>query len=194
MNTTNSPPRSVRFGIRLRERLFSALVLLAVVAVTVVIFLNRERISELGNYGYLGVFMVSLISSATIILPIPSMLLLFAFGSVLNPMVVGVVASTGGTLGEIAAFWLGRSGRKLAVGDRIYERAERWVRRYGMAAVFVFAIVPPLPIDIAGAAAGALRLPLWKFVVPCFAGKMLLYTAMALAGAWGFNWLLQYFT
>lgn len=105
-----------------------------------------------------------------------------------------MIASTGGTIGEITGFLLGRSGRELPVNDKMYERTEKWVRRFGVIAVFVFALVPPLPIDIVGVAAGALRLPMWKFLLPCFAGKMILYTGMAFAGAWGCDILSRYFT
>jgi len=44
----------------------------------------------------------------------------------------------------------------------------------------------------AGVAAGSLRFPIRKFLLACFLGKTLLYMAMALFGAWGWEALLRY--
>lgn len=58
--------------------------------------------------------------------------------------------------------------------------------------VFLFSLVPFLPIDIAGLVAGALRFPVWKFLLACFLGKALLYIVMIQATAWGWDLLLRY--
>ena len=67
------------------------------------------------------------------------------------------------------------------------------MKKWGSMAIFVFALAPFLPLDIAGIAAGTLRFPVWKFLVACLCGKALLYTGMTLATAWGWhtiqNWL-----
>ena len=52
--------------------------------------------------------------------------------------------------------------------------------------VFVFATTP-LPFDILGIGAGVLRFPVWKFLLACWAGKTIIYMAMAFAGAWGWQ-------
>ena len=43
--------------------------------------------------------------------------------------------------------------------------------------------------DVAGAAAGILRFPLWKFLVACFLGKTPKSILVALAGAWTLEWV-----
>lgn len=178
---------------RLKDKTIPILTLLLVIAITVVLFLFRDRVADLGNYGYLGAFLISLISSATIILPVPGMLLIFALGAAFNPILVGLAAAFGGTLGEITGFMLGYSGRRILPGDKIYIRAENWLKKWGMMTVFIFSLVPPLPIDIIGIVAGTLRFPLWKFLLACFLGKALLYTGMAFAGAWGWKIVFPYF-
>ena len=60
-------------------------VILLVVAITVCLFLFRDRVSELGNYGYLGAFLISLVANATIILPMPGLLILMGLGASFNP-------------------------------------------------------------------------------------------------------------
>jgi len=177
-----------------RGKVIPVLSLLLVIAITAALFVYRDRVAELGNYGYLGIFVISLVCSATIILPMPGMLLIFALGATFNPVLVGLVAAFGGTLGEITGYTLGYSGRRIIGGDKIYIRAEKWVRKWGSLTIFVFSLVPPLPIDVLGIVAGSLRFPLWKFLLACFLGKALLYTGMAFTGAWGWEIILPFFS
>ncbi|MFC1861273.1 VTT domain-containing protein [Chloroflexota bacterium] len=166
--------------------------LLLVIAITVIIFLNRDRVSELDNLGYLGAFLISLVSNASIVLPMPSLLLLFALGAAFNPILVGVVGGVGGAIGELSGYIAGRSGRGIARNGKWFNRAERWMSRWGTLTVFVFSALPILPFDAAGVAAGVVHFSIRKFLVACFLGKTLLYIAMALFGAWGWEALLRY--
>ncbi|MFC2122660.1 VTT domain-containing protein [Bacteroidota bacterium] len=175
-----------------KQRFFSLLTLLLVVAITFVIFLYRDRISELENMGYLGAFLISLVSNASIVLPVPGLLLLFALGAAFNPILVGILGGAGGTIGELSGYMAGRSGRVVSRSDKWFSRAERWMSRWGTLTVFVFSLVPVLPVDVAGVAAGVVGFPIRKFLVACFFGKTLLYIAMALFGAWGWEALLRY--
>ncbi len=174
-----------------KKNLIPLLTLLLVIAITVVIFLNRDRVSELENFGYLGAFLISLVSNASIVLPMPSLLLLFALGSAFNPILIGVVGGAGGAIGELSGYIAGRSGRGIARNDKWFTRAERWMSRWGTLTVFVFSLLPVLPFDAAGVAAGFVHFPISKFLVACFLGKTLLYIAMALFGAWGWEALLR---
>ena len=175
-----------------KKNLIPLLMLLLVIAITVVIFLNRDRVSELKNFGYLGVFLISLVSNASIVLPMPSLLLLFALGAALNPILIGLVGGTGGAIGELSGYIAGRSGRGITQNDKWFTRAERWMNRWGTLTVFVFALLPILPFDAAGVASGVVDFPIRKFLVACFLGKTLLYIAMALFGAWGWQALLRF--
>ncbi len=177
----------------LKKRLIHILMVFLVLVIAVIIFIYRNWVAGLGNYGYIGIFIISLTSSATIILPMPSMLLIFSFGAVFNPVFVGLVAAAGGTIGEVTGFILGRSGRRLMPSSEIFIRTESWVRKWGTMTIFIFALVPPLPIDIISIVAGTLRFPIWKFFLACLFGKAILYTGMAFAGAWGWEAGLDYF-
>lgn len=178
----------------LKERFIQILMVVLVLVIAVIIFVHRDWVAELGNYGYLGVFLISLTSCATIVLPMPSMLLIFSFGAVFNPVLVGLISAIGGTIGEATGYILGRSGRRLVPDNKIFIRTERWMRKWGTATIFVFALVPPLPIDVVGILAGTLRFPVWKFFLACFFGKAMLYTGMAFAGAWGWETAMKYFS
>ena len=175
-----------------KKILVPLLTLLLVIAITVIIFLNRDRVYEFENLGYLGAFLISLVSNATIVLPAPSLLLLFALGAAFNPILVGAVGGLGGAIGELSGYIAGHSGRGIARNSKWFNRAERWVSRWGTLTVFVFSLIPILPFDAAGVTAGVVHFSIKKFLVACFLGKTLLYIAMALFGAWGWEALLQY--
>ncbi len=178
----------------LKHRFIPLLTLLLVVAITVVLFIYRDRVAELSNYGYLGAFIISLVANATIILPVPGLLLLFALGAIFNPILVGLVGAVGGAIGETTGYILGYSGRGVARGSKIYVRAEGWMRRRGFVTIFLFSLLPFLPLDVAGMAAGVLRFPFWKFLLACFLGKALLYIVLIKTGVWGWEVVLRYFS
>ena len=66
------------------------LAILFALCVTVAILTFRDQLEALAGYGYLGVFVISILGNATIIFPVPSLAVVFAGGSVLNPLFVGL--------------------------------------------------------------------------------------------------------
>ena len=174
----------------LKKRAIPLLTLILVIAITVTLFLfslhNPEQLKELENYGYLGVFLICLASNATVILPIPGILVVLPLANILNPPLFGLVGATGGVIGEISGYMAGYSGRGLAQRSKLYNRVEGWMRRWGTLTVFIMSVVPFI-FDLAGIAAGVLRFPLWKFFLLCWLGRTLLYVGVALAGAWGWE-------
>jgi len=154
-----------------KRRLIPLLILFMVVAITVCLFLYRDKVAQLGNYGYLSAFLISLIANATIILPFPGIVILFALGASFNPVLVGLAGGIGGTIGEMTSYMLGYSGRGVVENRRFYDKATQWLKKWGVLTVFIFALTP-LPFDVLGIAAGVLRFPFWKFFV---AGVVKLY-------------------
>ncbi|MFC2044915.1 YqaA family protein [Chloroflexota bacterium] len=181
----------------LKRRLIPLLTLALVIAITITLYLfslrNPEILRELENYGYLGIFFICLASNATVILPVPGILVVIPLVVALNPPLVGLVGATGGVIGEITGYIAGYSGRGMAGSTRLYSRVEGWMKRWGAWVIFIFAVTPYLPVDITGMVAGALRFPLWKFLLVCWAGKSLKYIVLALVTAWGFEAILRFF-
>ncbi len=135
------------------------------------------------NYGYLGVFVVSLILNATVIVPVSAMAIIASMGGAMPfPFLVGVIGGIGAAIGEMTGYIAGRAGRELLAKNKIYIRVEGWVQRWGMMAVFVLSIFPFL-FDIVGIIAGATRMPIWKFLIACLFGRMILYVAVAYIGS-----------
>ncbi len=137
---------------------------------------------ELRALGYLGAFLISLILNATIILPVSNVAIIVTLGATLQtPVFVGLAGGIGAAIGELTGYVAGRSGRRLFARSRIYTRVEGWVKRRGWIAVFVFSIFP-FAFDVVGIIAGALRMPLWRFFLACWAGRTISYIVVAYFG------------
>jgi len=138
--------------------------------------IDWERV---GNWGYLGVFIVTFVATASFILPIPYLLIVARAGMFLDPLMVTLVAGVAGALGELTGYIIGASGRDLIPQGKLYEKANHWMVTYGFWCVAFFAFVPNPVFDAIGFAAGVLRYPLWKFVLACFLGKSLKFLMAA---------------
>lgn len=167
-----------------RRNLVSVLMFVLIVGVTIALFLLRSEIVKLGNYGYLGAFLVSVLTNASILLPMPSLLLIFPLGATFNPLHIGLAMGLGGAIGEMTAYVAGYSGRGIWKDNPNYLKAEEWLKKWGMLVVFFFTVTP-MPLDLMGLAAGNLRFPAWKFFLPCWPGKTIKYIVLAFVGYWG---------
>ena len=176
----------------LRNKIIPMLMLLLVVVITVGVFLFRDSIAELGGYGYWGAFLVSLVSNATIVIPVPAIIIILALGAALPPVFVGLAAGIGSAIGEMTAYIVGVSGRGLVENRRLYDRLAEWLKKWGVMIIFLFAITP-LPFDLLGIVAGVLRFPIWKFFLACWLGKTALNIIIAYAGFYGWEFVLPYF-
>lgn len=166
-------------------------VLLFSLAISVLIFVYRDRLADFASYGYLGLFVVSVIGNATVLLPMPSLVATFITGGVLNPWLVGIVSGAGMAIGELSGYLAGYGGGGIveAKDRQRYERLESWMRRYGALTTFVLSAIPNPLFDLAGIAAGALHYPVWRFLLLCFLGKTVKGLALALVGARSLDWI-----
>jgi len=140
--------------------------------------------AQLGDFGYLGVFLTTLLSSATIIIPSPTLAAAYIGGSFLFPPLVGMIAGVGATLGEMSGYMAGYGGSVLAARSRYYKPVRRFIERYGLLAIFFFALIPNPLFDLAGIAAGTTRIPIWAFLVACGLGKTFRFIGIAYLGYW----------
>jgi len=141
---------------------------------------------------YLVVFVTALISNASIIVPVPVFVgIMIPAAEVMaevspwGPVLIALTASVAGTLGEITGYYAGHLGKKIIVTETTpgYEKLATWMKRHGPVAVFLLSLQPILPFDIAGLISGASRISLWKFILPCWAGKFPKYLMGVYLGA-----------
>ncbi|MEN8375044.1 MAG: hypothetical protein ABFS34_06290 [Gemmatimonadota bacterium] len=184
-----SPPPS-------RRRLHAAIALAALLTFLIAWTLLLRRMGAEGlverigvRNGYLLVFTVAAaggLSTLTSVALYTTVATLAAGG--LNPVVLGLFAGTGLTIGDSLFFLVGLEGRRVSSGrlERRLERMSAWLeRRPGWAlrlAIFVYAGLTPFPNDVmvmAIAAAGVR----YRLIVPSLlAGNLVLATLTALLG------------
>ena len=138
--------------------------------------------------------MLSILANATVILPAPGLAITFAAGGVFSPFWVGIVAGAGATVGDLTGYLAGFSGQAVIENRKLYDRLGGWMKRYGAVTVLVLAAIPNPFFDLAGMSAGALKMPIYKFLFWCGLGKTAKMLAVAFAGAYSINWLLRLFS
>jgi membrane protein YqaA with SNARE-associated domain len=164
-------------------KLFRFLVIGVVIGLSAAIFAFRDQFAALAAVGYPGIVLVSLLSSATIILPAPSLALVFAMGSALPWLPVGLAAGAGEALGELTGYAAGFGGRAVIEDQKLYKRLESWMQQRGGITIFALSIVPNPLFDLAGIAAGTIGYPLWRFLLITWVGKTIKTSVVAWAGS-----------
>ena len=169
------------------------LTLVGVIALIVVLFIFRDQVKRLEKYGYVGIFLISIAANATIIIPIPGVAFTTAMGAIFNPAGVAVAAGLGAAVGELSGYLAGFSGQGVVEQVALYEKLTAWMKAhqnlaYGL--IVLLAFIPNPLFVLAGMASGALKLPLWKFLIACSVGKILKMLCFAYAGYYSINWLI----
>jgi len=155
----------------LLRKILSIFFILTIVALSVVIYINREKMQYLGNYGLLGVFGLCFICNATILAPAPSLIVIITAATFLNPILVALCGALGTTLGELTGYLSGKAGRN--IGKIEIGRLGKAVQKHGIPVIFCFALLPLPLFDIIGVTSGFLGIKWYKFVIPCFLGKLI---------------------
>lgn len=169
--------------------LLHALSLILAVAITAAIIAFREDLARFAAYGYAGIFVITLVGNATVILPVPGLVAVFAGGTALNPWIVGLVAGVAQPIGELTGYLAGYGGGGAVENRELYRKLRGWMERHGLLTILVLAAIPNPAFDVAGIIAGALRMPVWKFLLACFLGKTVKSLAIAWLGSQSMQWL-----
>lgn len=162
----------------------------ASIIISVLVFTFRDIFSGLEEYGYLGIFLISLFGSATLILPTPALIFVFVVGGTLgSPLLVGILAGIGAAIGEFTGYLAGFSSNKIVYKSKIYSKLHHLVEKYGLWFIGILAFIPNPVFDLAGIAAGALRIAWYKFLLATTAGKIIRMILIAYAGKLSLDWI-----
>jgi uncharacterized membrane protein YdjX (TVP38/TMEM64 family) len=175
-----------------RLTLLRVFALVGVVVLIVSLFIFRDQVKKLEDYGYFGIFLLSIAANATIIIPLPGVAITTAMGAIFNPFWVAIAAGLGAALGELTGYIAGFSGQGVVERATLYNRLTGWMTQhqnlaYGM--ILLLAFIPNPLFDLAGMASGTLKLPLWKFLLACAIGKIIKMLMFAYAGYYSIGWL-----
>ncbi|MGE0686205.1 MAG: VTT domain-containing protein [Dehalococcoidia bacterium] len=172
------------------EYLFFALVGLFLTIYVLAYFVFDVSFDSLRQWGYLGIFLIAMAGSATIVLPTPSNLAIFGSSAVLDPvfgipapLMVGLVAGLGDAIGEFSGYVVGFAGQDLIKNQKLYRRFEGWMDRRGMLTIFLLCTFPNPTFDLVGAAAGAARMHPAKFFIATLGGKIVKDVFLAYGGS-----------
>ena len=167
----------------------SVMMLALSVAIVIVAFLLSDRIPGVESLGYPAVFLLSLFGNATLTVPVPAFAVVCTGGTILIPLLVGILGGTGQALGEMTGYIAGYGGQGFFQKGRYYERINSWVERRGWVAIVLLGLIPNPLFDFAGLAAGALRMPAWKFLTAATVGKTIRSVIIAYGCAYGIDLL-----
>jgi len=138
--------------------------------------------SKIGLIGiYFGVFLISIFGNFTVIFPIPYTLALITVAvrpsiDALDIFILGLFAGGGAAIGETSAWLLGKASKKVMEDsmEKQVSRAKKWIDK-GLAPLIIFLFAAtPLPDDAVLVFIGLLGYPLWKTLIWCVLGKIVL--------------------
>jgi membrane protein YqaA with SNARE-associated domain len=167
-----------------RSRAVPLAVLGAVVLFSVAVVLAPLDYKALASYGYVGVFLVTLVTTAALIAPAPYLAVIALAGAMLDPALVALTAGVAAAIGEFSGYLVGRSGRCMLPPSRLVVRLERVMRRHGALCVLLVNLVPNPVVDAMGMIAGASRMSVPVFVAATFLGKTARFLLIAYGAAW----------
>ncbi|HJP27365.1 MAG TPA: hypothetical protein QF694_00955, partial [Dehalococcoidia bacterium] len=123
---------------------------------------------DVQNAGYWGAFLVNLVGSAAVVIPVPGLAAVCAgaaAGLGLNYAGLAVAGATGSALGEATGYLAGFGSQGVVQKSRYYARIHDWVVRRGGFALFILAVVPNPLFDFGGIAAGSICYPISRFLL-----------------------------
>lgn len=169
------------------------ILIVATFLLTLVLILNYDFLVNYDwkSLGYLGIFMVMLISSATIIFPLPGLVVTSFAGAFFSPILIGIVGGLGSTIGELTGYYFGYGGGEI-LNSKKYNNIKKQIKtsKATALAIFLFSLVPNPIFDFVGIASGVLKYPVWKFFLACLLGKIIKITFFAFMGESLFNFIL----
>ncbi len=147
-------------------------------------FLFQDDLIHLKTWGIAGIFLLNFFSTATIFAPNFSIATVVAGGSVYDPILVAIVATLGGVLGDSISYLLGHSGRHIFVKKegKFFQAVVRVFHKHGLIAIFIFALIPNPIFDALGILAGSTGYPVKRFIAAMFLGRIIRNISLAYLG------------
>jgi membrane protein DedA with SNARE-associated domain len=175
--------------------LLGAVVVLAVAiaAAAITLRLGPEDLEEMG---YPGLFLIALLRSASVLVPVPGGGITFAGGAVLDgafglpaPLMVGLTVAVAESIGEFTGYGAGLGGSRMLEARRSYQRVKSWIRQRAALTIFGMSMLPSPMFDVAGLAAGATRVPIRIFYPAMFSGKLVRGVIIATLGYYSITFI-----
>lgn len=174
--------------VRLEFLLIGGILAIALIATSLFFALGLGT-DDLERWGYGGLFLITLLRSASVIIPMPGGGIVFAAGGLLEPafgipapILVGLTAAVAESFGELTGYGAGVGGSTMITKRRLYKRVKGWIDDRPFSTVLAMSLFPSPLFDVAGLAAGAARVPIRKFYPALLIGKAIRGIAVATMG------------
>jgi membrane protein YqaA with SNARE-associated domain len=192
---------------------FFGLTLCTVIIGFIFLLKNYQYIEKIQPHSYYGLFLIALLTSAPIPIFIPNSVIVFMLGTVLNPLLIGIISGLGNTAGNYLTYLAGHagtrflssffgsispedqpSGRLRKILDRL--KVSRWyhlAQRRRLLALFIVSSLPnplltPMIISL-----GSARVTAWKVILISWTGQTLQAIILAYLGHLGLRAILDVF-
>ena len=148
-----------------------------------VAYLNADE-ARIEQFGLIGAFVISLTSSATVVLPAPGILIILSMAEIIDPWRLGVVTGIGTGLGGSTAYLAGVLGRgAMGESNRIKQlMTDLFNSKWGVVILFLGNLIPFAPGDAISAIAGISRFPLIAFFVYVIIASIIKMIALSWLG------------
>ncbi len=156
-------------------------VLFAIVVVALVLLLNKD-IEKFRELGYLGLFIISIASSATVLIPGPGRFVALALGRSLDPIAVGLIGGIGSAIGELTGYIAGHGVSEIVQTSSYFKKFKNLIEKYDAIAIFFLALIPNPLFDLAGIAAGALHMKWHRYLLATACGRIISFAILAYLG------------
>jgi uncharacterized membrane protein YdjX (TVP38/TMEM64 family) len=145
------------------------------------------------QWGYIGIFLVSLFEAGTVIFPIAGIPLIFTFGGILNPFLVAIFAAIGGTIGSLTSYIIGAGGKELIekkYGSRLEVLNEKFDKK-GLMWIVTVLLIPLIPDNIMYVFLGVIRYEIKKYLLIVFLCKVFFNLIIAYSGYYSITWVIK---
>jgi len=143
------------------------------------------------QYGYFGIFLISMLGAMSIFVPIPYTVVIFTLGGLrdsfgnflFEPLLIAAAAGAGAAIGEFSGYLIGFGGRKV-IGEKYKRKMDilmKLFKRFGPIVIFGFALTP-LPDDLLFIPLGVMRYSMLAAFIPALLGKFISNLIVAYAG------------
>jgi membrane protein YqaA with SNARE-associated domain len=189
--------------------IMAGMIVISVVG-SVLLIQHYGYVERLQQHGLLGLFVISVFAGSPLPIPTPSMILTFTMGSILSPVLVGLVSGFGNGIGNALIFWTGHGGHAViksflapsASKEVPKSRLGRFFRRVTtvpgftrnrvLVAVFLLSVYPNPVLTPLILTMGMTRYNFTKFFLACWAGKTVQSMILSYLGYFGLRSLLRF--
>ena len=114
--------------------------------------------------------------------------ILFATAAIWNPLMIGLAAAIGASIGGLGGYLIGVLGRRVLLKENFMcsinevlcnKNISNWVERKGPLVIGILAIQPVLPFEVAGIIAGSLKMSVEKFFIASLGGYAIKYVSLS---------------